>query len=257
MALAEGVNGVHGGQPALPNDAHPVAGPLHLLKHMAGEQYGFAPLLFLPEQFDEAVLHQRVQAAGGFVQNQNPRVVGKCGDDSQLLPHTLAHFSNFASGVHLKAVHQLLFPAGFPQTPVAGAEVQKFPPGHILKEIHFPGDIAQKFLDAVPLLPAIQVGNPALAGLGTEKPHQVADGGGFSGAVGAEKSEDFPLFHPEGNLEDALPVPIVPGQIGNFDHTHCGRLLFSGLEGYYRNCTKLMGFFKTEFDIFIRRWFPA
>ena len=68
-----------------------------------------AVLLVLDEvqqQVQQFAAHHRVQPCGGFVQDQQLRVVGQGGGKAQFHPHAAAVLFNFFAAVQLKTTHQ-------------------------------------------------------------------------------------------------------------------------------------------------------
>ena len=185
MPLPQGLHRVHRHHLTAPDDADAVTGALHLFKHVAGEEDGLALFLLRCHQVHKPALHERVQAAGGLVKDQDVRVVHEGGHQPQLLLHTLAHLLDFSLGLQLEVVQQLPFPIAPPQVPVSLQKFEVFHPGHVVKKADLARDIAQLGLNAGPIFPAVQSGNGTRPGLRAQKAHQMPDGGGLSRPVGA------------------------------------------------------------------------
>ena len=61
----ESVDGVDCNQAAFPDDAHAFAGAFDLLEPVGRHEDGLATATLIEDEVDEAVMHQRVEAAGG------------------------------------------------------------------------------------------------------------------------------------------------------------------------------------------------
>ena len=152
---------------------------------MAGQEHRRAPFPAFMHQFQKPVLHQRVQSAGGFVQNQDFRLCQKSVENAQLLFGSLAHAANPLLSVQLKKVGQTL---GFRQVGNAlhsGHEPQKLLAGHVVGQCQFSGKIPHMGLNFFRVPKTVHSQNSRAAFLGPDKPHQLPDGGGFSCTVGS------------------------------------------------------------------------
>ena len=65
---------------------------------------------------------------------------------------------------------------------------------------------------------SFQAENGALALLGPEKSHQMADQGGLSRPIGTQQAEGFPRLHLETQAEHTPIFSVIPGQVCHFDH---------------------------------------
>ena len=61
----------------------------------------------LPEQIREHVLHQRVETAGGFVEDQQSRLMREGQYQTQLLPHAAGHLAHAKIHFQAKTFRQL------------------------------------------------------------------------------------------------------------------------------------------------------
>ena len=75
--------------PARPDDGHPLAQRLGLGQDVAGQQHRHAAVARLADALLKDVLHQRIQAAAGLVEQQQPGVRRERGDQRDLLPVAL------------------------------------------------------------------------------------------------------------------------------------------------------------------------
>ena len=71
----EVVGGLDSGQLPRPDDPDPVADPLDLAQGVGGEEDGSSFFLDLADDLQELFLHQRVEAAGRLVEDEERRLV--------------------------------------------------------------------------------------------------------------------------------------------------------------------------------------
>jgi len=187
---------------------------------MGGHQYGLAALLFLQDQVDEAVLHQRVQSAGGFIEDEHRRVMHQRAYNGHLLLHSLGHAPYPARGVQLKALAKLSGAARAPHAAVGGQKADELAAAHIVGQGGLARNIAHIFLNGRSLCAAVKAVDRAGAGIRRKEPHQLADGGGFSCAVWAKKAEHLSLLHGERNVEHAVPAAVILCDVRKRDHAH-------------------------------------
>ena len=82
------------------------------------------------------------------------------------------------------------------------------------------GQIPDVLFDIEGLLDDIESGDGGFAGGGREEAGKDAHGGGFSGAVFAEKTHDFALRYFEGNILDSDMACVSLGQTFDFNHMY-------------------------------------
>jgi hypothetical protein len=93
-------------QAALAQDPDAVAQSLDLAEDVRGEEDGLAALGGLLHRLAERDLHQRVEAAGGLVENQQIGPARERGDQLHLLPVALRQRPDLLVGVELEALDQ-------------------------------------------------------------------------------------------------------------------------------------------------------
>ena len=114
---------------------------------MAGEENGSAPCLFTEEKLYEAVLHQGVQAAGGFIQQQE---VGPCHKGTYqpyLLPSPLAHFPQALATVQPEQLFQLPGSTKFLHTLHLCHEAEETIAGEVVHQAQLSRQVAHVGLD--------------------------------------------------------------------------------------------------------------
>ena len=91
---------------------------------------------------------------------------------------------------------------------------------HIIEKADFAGNISDGSLNFFTFFSAVMSANCAAAVLRMQESHQVADGRGFSGTVGTEKSECFSFFDFERKIENTFSVAVIARQIFDKDILH-------------------------------------
>ena len=130
-------------------DGDPVAGAFHLVEHVGGHQDGLAGGLFLVDQIDEGVLHQRIQAAGRLVEHQNGRIVHEGADQADLLLHALGHPFEASGGIQPEAGDQAVgLPHVFKPAQLRH-QADEGGAGHIARKGDLSRQIAEVFLDVL------------------------------------------------------------------------------------------------------------
>ncbi len=94
-------------QTPLPDDPHPVGDPLDLRQDVGGEEDGPSLFLRLLHHPVELLLHQRVEPAGGFVEDQQPRMVHESLDEPHLLFVAAGQIAHGSVQVELQPLRQL------------------------------------------------------------------------------------------------------------------------------------------------------
>jgi len=158
--------------------------------------HGTAVTFFAQQVFDHLGIHG-VQRAEGFINNHELRLMHQRGNELRLLLHAFAQLFDllFAVLCQVKALQPgadaLLRFGG--REPLEGRQVDQHPVQPlVLVQAAFFGQVANAvFLGLVHR--AAQHGHAA--GIGLEDVENDADGGGFSGAVGAQQAKDFAGVH--------------------------------------------------------------
>ncbi len=126
----EVVRGLYGGQLALADDSDPVADSLDLVQGMRGEEDGPSLLLDLPDNLQELFLNQRVEAAGGLVEDQKRRLVEHGLYQPDLLLVAPAEAPHRALEIRVYAISYLIGVVEVLYSPQTGEELQELLAGH-------------------------------------------------------------------------------------------------------------------------------
>ncbi len=183
--LGEGA-GLH--RAAAPDDRDPVGQLLHLGQDVAGQQHRPSGLLGLADHVLEDDLHQRVQARGGLVEQQQLGVGGQRGDDGDLLPVALGVGPALLARVQVEPLDQLV-----PAAPVdAAAQPREQVDGLATAQVGPQLDVARHVGETLVRLdgtvPRVQAEHAHGAGVGPQQTEQDPQGGGLAGPVGAEEA---------------------------------------------------------------------
>ncbi len=164
-------------------------------KHMGRQKNSRSLSVPFMQDFKKFPLDQRIQSAGRLIQNQKPRIMLQCTDDSRLFsvsqgklitkprriqPETLAKLRRFLSAVH---------PA---QT---GRKFQKLPYAHPWIKGRFGRKVSHLFKNFPFIFYRIHTINLCAAAALIYQSQQSSYGRTFARAVGTDKPKKFPLLH--------------------------------------------------------------
>ena len=199
------------------DDGHPFAQRFRLGQDVAGQQDRRAAVARLADALLKHVLHQRVQAAAGLVQEQQPGVRREGRDQGDLLPVALRVGARLLVRVEVEALDQLGAARFVDATAHAGQQVdglaagQRRPQRDIARHV---GDLAVQFDGVGPRIAAQQ---PHAAAVGLHQAQQDADGGRLAGAVGAEEPVHLTFAHRQVEAVQRPHRTEVLGQAADFD----------------------------------------
>jgi hypothetical protein len=179
--------GLHG--PTVTDDGEPVAQRLDLGQDVAGQQHGAAAAaLLLPDDLTEHLLHQRVQARGRLVQQQQLHIRGRRGDQRHLLPVTLGVRAPLLAGVQVEALQQLGAAPRVQPAAQPAEQVDHLATGQARPQRDVPGDVGQPPVQRGRVGPRVAAEQPRGTGIRPHQAQQHPDRGGLPGAVGAEEA---------------------------------------------------------------------
>jgi len=203
------------------DDGRPVAGFLYFVEDVARHQNRFAPLLFLLDETDEALLHQRIEAARRLVEDQNVRVGHEGHHDPDFLLHPLwKTFDARVGDIELKKFEQFLRPVEVFDSIDIGHPGNHFTTLDFLGEGDFAREIAQAGIRDLARAPDPLTMDSNFPLLRSDKAKDLADGRGFSSPIGAEKTEDLAFVHRKGNIENPPLIPVVFANMFNLNNAH-------------------------------------
>ncbi|MNC32112.1 hypothetical protein D3C75_804560 [compost metagenome] len=179
---------------ALLDKSHPVAQPLHLAQNMAGKENRGALPVFLGDQLEETLLHQRVQTAGRLIQNNELGLMEQTLDNAHLFLIAEGQVVNPLLQIQIHSLRQLDDPLPAVLLVEAGRVAQQLSHPHAVIIEHLGGQITHLPADFRMLRTAFAQDQGAAGGRG-DQAQQGPDGGGFACAVGADKPENLALRH--------------------------------------------------------------
>ncbi len=195
-------------QPPFANDRHPVAGVLDLGQDVRGQEDGPAISTRLGHHVVEFLLVERVQSAGGFVQDEQARFMHEGLHQPQLLFVAVRIFAEAFTGIPAQALHQAA-QVDLVHAPAQVAQVlDDLGTAQAGIEGEFAGQVAHQLLDLCGLLPAVQPTDGGAAAVRVQQAHQGAHGGGFARPVGSQEAKDLAFLNVKGHVENA-PAPAV------------------------------------------------
>ena len=196
----------------------PVAQAFHFLKDMAGQKDRHTLLFFRQKNFPQLVLHQRIQAAGGFIQNQQPGTVHQRAHQPHLLFGSLGHFSNLLIRIQPEPGAQLQGMGKITLPPQPRHQPDKGHAGHIVHQRQFSGQIPHLSLYPGCLCKTVFSENTGAAAVRPDETHQLADGCGLARAIRPQKAKRFALLHLKIQPEHTPTPAVISGQIADCDH---------------------------------------
>ena len=206
------------GDLAVLDDDDSIADSFHFGKDVAGKKHRSAFLLFFLDDIQEERLHRRIEAGGRFVEDIDFRGGKKRGENGDLSFRAQGHVACPFVQIDAEKVGKLSYRIGF-TLPQGKLYREEFPPGQVLRQGHFPGDVADLLEDS-PIFSRLFSEKHCRAGIGFGKTHQMAYGRRLSGTVRTEEADAFPFLHLKRDMEDASSVRIILREIGDFDYAH-------------------------------------
>src|SRR6266511_447276 len=207
--LAEGLHPLDRDQVPVADDADPVGRVLHLGQHVRGHEDGLAGGPGLAYQLLELLLHERVQAAGRLVEDEQLRVVHERLYQADLLLVPLGQGADLPGGVQLEPLGQLGDPLlGYPAAGVAEEPKQLVDPVPAV-EAQLAGQVPDPPPDRHPLAARVGAEHAYPATGGPDEVEHQPDRGGLAGAVGAEEAEDLPGVPPTEIYTHALHEALL------------------------------------------------
>ena len=195
----------------------PIAELLHLGNNVGGEEDGPSIGLRLPDHAFELLLHEGIEAGGGFVQYEKLRLVHEGANDGYFLPVAVGQGANVAGKVALQPVGQPLdVGPGKAALQVGGVE-EKLLAGEIGVERRVGGEVANapSHLQGSGL--GIHAEHSGRAAGGTDEVEEEADGGGLAGAIGAEIAENAAGHDLHIKIDDTPLLTVVLGELLQLD----------------------------------------
>jgi len=214
--------GAGGDDAALMKDGDAVAEGVGFLDVMGGEEDGTTLGAGMADGVVQIAADLGIEAAGGLVEEEEGGIVYECKGKGETL--ALAGGEGFEAGIGFvcegEAVEELRRRDGAGVE--CGEEVEGFARGDGVLEGGGLEDGADGALDGGGMEAGVEAGDVDGAGIGKAKAKGTLEEGGFAGAVGTEKAEDFAGEDVEGDGIDG-----ADGAVG-FDQVADGKAGFGG-----------------------------
>ena len=207
---------------------HAVANLFHFRKDVRAQEDGLAFGLQARQDLQHLAAAGRIEAAGGLVEDHELRVAQQRLRDADALHHAarvladpqvlVARQLDLLEHVRDERFGARRVPPGQGQVqPQEFGRRQVFIEREIFRQeadLGFGADVAGRMAQ-----------HADLAGIGEEKTHQNADAGGFAGAVGAQKSADFPRRRLERDIREGRDLFVAEQALVDLGHAlefNCG-----------------------------------
>ena len=171
-----------------PDDPHAMAERLDLGEDVAGQQHGAARGADLGDALLEDRLHQRVQAGGGLVEDQQLGVRGQRRHERDLLAVALRVGAPLLGRVQVEALEQVGAAARIEAAAQAAQQVDRLAAGQVGPQVHVARHVGEPPVQRHAVAPGVAAQEPRLAGVGAQQAEQDADRRRLAGAVGAEEA---------------------------------------------------------------------
>ena len=155
--------------PAGPQDADPVTQPFGLGQDVAGQQHGAAVVAELVDARLEHRLHERVQARGRLVEQQQLHLGGQRGHDGHLLPVPLGVAASLLGGVEVETLHQLSASTLIEAAAQTAQQVDRLPAGQVRPEVHLARHVGEPAMQCGRLRPRVATQKAHPPGVGAQQ----------------------------------------------------------------------------------------
>jgi hypothetical protein len=193
------LRGLDRDEPAAADDPDPVAHPLDLGEVVRGEEHGASLGLYLLDDVEELLLHERVEPARRLVEDQQRRPVEHRLDEPDLLlvpprepPHGTVQLGTEPLG-ELVRVPEILDP------PQPGEEPEQPLPRHLVLQRKLPWQVPDPRPDLDALFPDVETEDLPAPARRAQKPKKRPYRRGLSGPVGPEEAKNLALLDREVN----------------------------------------------------------
>lgn len=233
--LLQPLGGVDGRDLPVVDDSNPVAGEVCLLDVVGGEEDGDPFAGELPDHPPDDEVGLDVEARGGLVHEEEPRVVDEPHREGEAPLHPLGEAVGkvVLPRKEIEGLQELLCPL-VPSCPLhmveLGGEDEVLPGGQVI--VHIGGLVDDPHvpprLDGLPddVVPE----DPGGAACGERNSREDADGGGLAGAIRPQVPEGLPLGDREGDAVEGLDLAVPLREALHLDGRdgHRNSLGFSG-----------------------------
>src|SRR5215218_2688796 len=207
------VRRLDGHQAPVADDPDPVADALDVAQDVRGEEHRTPLGPDLADYLQELLLNQRVQPAGGLVQDQERRPVehGLYETDLLLVPPREPAHRTFQ--IRTQPVGQLARIPEIRHPTQPGEEPQELLPTHPVLQRELARQITHPRPDLHAPSPSVHPEDPRPPLRGAQETQQRANGRRLARAVGTEEAEHLAFLHREIYMPDARVIAVVFGEL--------------------------------------------
>ena len=216
------VAGALGHDPAPVQDEDALAGRLHFLQDVGGQDHGLLPAQ-APDQLADLDDLVGIEAGGGLVEDEDPGVVQHGLGEARALPEALgqlvdAPVHHAGEAALLDDPLQALAPARAGEATGIGDEVEVLPDGQVGVQGRVLRQVADALLDGKRRLEHVVAVHPRRSPGGEQVAGEDLHDRGLAGPVGAEKADDLPRSDGEGHILHGLHGAVALRQAPHVDH---------------------------------------
>ena len=207
-------------QPAGPEDPDAVAQRLDLAEDVGGEEHRLAALLGLGDAVAKRHLHQRIEAAGGLVEQQQVGACSERRDQLHLLAVALRQRAHLLAGVELEALDQRVPIRAVGPAVQPREELERLRAGQRRPQERLAGDVGDAAVRRHRLAPGV---DPEQLGATRGRPvqaEQQPDRRRLARAVRPEVAVHLALGDLKVERVERERVAVALGQLGGADGGH-------------------------------------
>ena len=199
--------------PPGPDDRHPLAQRLDLGEDVARQQDGRTGRRDLVHALAKNLFHQRIQARGRFVEQQQPRVRGERGHQCHLLPVALRVGPGLLARVEVEPLDEFGAPGIVESATHAGEQVDGFAARQGRPQRHVAGHIGEVAVQGDGVAPRVAAEDSRVAGVGAQQAEQHPQRRRFAGAVRAEEAVHLARFDDEVEAVECSTSAVAPKRL--------------------------------------------
>ena len=202
VVLLQGADVGDLGDLAFADDADAGAQALDFAEDVGGEENGDAAGVFFADEVEEIALHERVEAGGGLIEEEQLGAVQQALHDADFLLVAVGKVADAAVLLELHDVGQLFDALGAIAIVKTGGILEQVFDFHAFVIVDLRRQVADISADLRAMFGHILAKNLAGAAGGVDQRQEQADGGGFAGAVRPNEAEDLAFLHFERDIHN-------------------------------------------------------
>ena len=213
----DGLDAVHLDQPALTDDRHPIARPIHLVDDVRRQEDGPPVGTRLADKLEERLLDERVEAHRRLVEDEQVRPVLERHDKPDLLLVALAVFLELAAWVQIQALDEAVDVGPVHPAPQVAEVGDRLGARQAVVQVELTGQIPDAPVDGDRVDGRLDAEDHRPAGGWPDQVQQDPHRRRLAGAVGAKEAEDLAFGDVEVQFRDAPMGAIGLGQSLDLD----------------------------------------